>query len=323
MKYKILILSIITFSIFQSCTEVFVDDIEDETVILISPQDSLVTYNNQHLFKWSEIEGAEKYNLQIAKPKFDSLEQLFLDTNLSATQYTFSLNPGKYQWAVKAYNSGYETEYSVYTLQVDSANDFSYLTIELTSPINNYATADTAIRLRWNNLSGADNYYYEICTPDWESEDAVLSGYTQNNYIDVVLPPNNYDWGILAMDNFSQTETPYSVRSFIIDTLRPDYPLPSAPANKDTVNVNDLPNSLVTFKWLRRSVLGSATKDSICIFSDSTLTQPVTQELTADTSFLYSFGSPGVYYWYVRSIDAAGNISNFNTDMIRQFRYEE
>ncbi len=323
MKYSIIFSLIVLSVCMYSCTEIFEKDIENETVVLVSPADSIVTYSNQHLFLWEPVDGAVEYELRIVKPAFYSIEEIVIDTTIEQTQFTYSLLPGEYQWGVKAKNVNYSTEFSIRNISVDTAKDFSLLQVILVSPVNNYATANADVILNWDYLQGADNYYYEIVESDWETGDVVASGYTVSNSVSLSLDEGVYFWGVMAQDDFSQTQTPFSYRALTIDMTQPQMPQAVFPANNDTVSLSELVNPYITFSWIRPADTGSEITDSICIYSDSLLTVPVLRTITTSTEYSFSISSYGRYYWYVRSVDAAGNISDYNSGIIRKFLYEE
>ncbi|MBN2833702.1 MAG: hypothetical protein JXR48_01920 [Candidatus Delongbacteria bacterium] len=319
--YLIMLFIILTY--LSSCTEIFETNITDSEVTLLSPIDSLSTYDNLHLFLWEEVEGANEYNLRIVRPSFANIENIILDTIITQTQFNFSLNPGIYQWGVKASNVNYETSYTIWNINIDTVNDLSLLTTSLNAPINNYMTNNTEISFSWNSIYGADTYYYEVIKTDWETGELQNAGFTENTYANVSLTEGVYFWGVKALDNYSQTETFYSVRSFTIDTTIPEIPILIEPANNDTISENTLELPYISFKWIRNSENSTPTSDSIRIFSDENLENEVFSALVSDTTYSYAFTQYGKYYWYVRSIDAAGNISTFNTNQIRTFVYEE
>ncbi len=101
-----------------SCTEVIVEDISDAIVSLIAPSDSIVTTHKLQNFIWEEVQGAENYRFSIAKPSFDSVELMILDTLIPFTNIQFNLDSGRYQWRVRAQNSAYFGAYFTRTLTI-------------------------------------------------------------------------------------------------------------------------------------------------------------------------------------------------------------
>ena len=115
------------FFIFFSCEAVFVEDISNETVVLLAPtENSSVAAGNIH-FRWQLIDQAELYQIQIATPSFESASQIVLDSVVApvdsiqviSRSLSQTLEEGSYQWRVKAFNSDYETRYSTVSFTVN------------------------------------------------------------------------------------------------------------------------------------------------------------------------------------------------------------
>ena len=84
-KYSFIIFLV---GLFMACTKDFIQkDIKNDIVNIIAPVDNMNTPNNTITFWWDELEGAEKYNLQIVKPSFDSITQLIVDTNVIINKF--------------------------------------------------------------------------------------------------------------------------------------------------------------------------------------------------------------------------------------------
>ena len=97
--------------IFNSCEDIVVKDISNESLDLIGPPTELVASSQTFTFWWNELDGASNYQLLIVSP--DKVEQVSvsLDTLLTTNKYSFLLPKGKYEWCVRAINSGYKTQY--------------------------------------------------------------------------------------------------------------------------------------------------------------------------------------------------------------------
>ena len=77
-------------------------------------------------------------------------------------------------------------------------------------------------------------------------------------------------------------------------------------------NNNDiLPDTTNTLYWDRGTITGSTIKDSLFIYSDTSMVNLVRGIYTANTSYSDSLGVSD-YYWRVLSIDAAGNRSAYS-----------
>lgn len=98
--------------IITSCEAVFIENISNKTVVLISPSDKVEISAGTINFNWNFIEDAEVYQLQIATPNFQTPAQILSDTITDEIIFKKELVIGEYEWRVKAKNSEYETSYS-------------------------------------------------------------------------------------------------------------------------------------------------------------------------------------------------------------------
>ena len=103
-----------------SCEQLIeVDDISSETVTILAPTDNITIDNTTVNFSWEAMEFAETYHLQIAKPSFNSAQEIVEDTTITSTNFIKSLSSGSYQWRIKANNFGYETSYTTQNLAIE------------------------------------------------------------------------------------------------------------------------------------------------------------------------------------------------------------
>jgi hypothetical protein len=289
--------------LWNSCEDIIEEDLGNNLVTILSPSDSLHSEISSITFWWEKLEGAEGYNLQIAKPSFLNVSQLCLDTNITSDKFIFSLIPGQYQWRIKAYNGSSCTEYVTYNLSIDSTADLSGQTIILLSPTDKDTTNKTTFTFKWDTLYNADDYRIDICTPDF-SGTKVLSIVTESDTFKYPLQEGRYEWGVRGQN--SLTNTPFSKRSLYIDITVPNIPSLLTPANN--TNMND---SIINFSWSRGVVTGSTIKDSLYIYFDSTMTTIKRAKYLSLTNYTDSLGV-GTFFWRVRSIDAAENYSNYS-----------
>ncbi|TBN04459.1 hypothetical protein EYD45_07530 [Hyunsoonleella flava] len=116
MKRWILCLSLLCFSC-DDITEV--EDISEETLVVLAPVNDAVVITNNLTFTWEGVEAAETYHLQIATPNFASAVQIVKDTTLNTTSFATTLNNNSYQWRVRAEKSGYHTTYTTQNFRVE------------------------------------------------------------------------------------------------------------------------------------------------------------------------------------------------------------
>lgn len=299
--------------ITDACKKDFITkDIKNETVNIVAPADSLKTINNNITFWWDEVEGAEKYNLQIVKPNFNSIQQLITDTNVSGTKFVYTLTPGTYQWRIKAYNNAGSTAYITRTLIIDTTSNLTYLNVASLSPANNYLTGNKTIAFSWSPLTAAT--YYEIEVKD-QSGGIVLNTnnitattytYTFNTTTDVV-----YTWRVKGHNAFTFTQF-NTARTFTIDVTAPPASILTYPLYGATISaLND------SLKWTRTSI--DTKSDSLVISLDSNFTSYVSRAKVYGTKYKISAFNPPLsypspagnnYYWCrIISIDSVRNMS--------------
>ncbi len=308
----------ITYKIFKSCSlfllllvgckDIIEEDLSPASVALIAPQDSLITTTLSHTFLWEELEAALQYELQIAVPSFDNLERFVLDTTLTSDRLFYTLNPGHYQWRVKATNGSSETLYTTHTLTVDSTPDLSGQQVIISTPDTYYVTNDTALTFRWyDNLYSADQYSFQIRTPDWSGSQYLPEVITTADTVHLAnIADGQYEWGVRAENNLSNT--PYSIRFLWVDATAPTVPTLLSPANNST-----FPDTVITFTWNRVDDAGTAIQDSFYVYSDTVSYTVVRSGITPNEQHLDSLWGTGDFFWRVRSIDEATNSSNYST----------
>lgn len=117
MKKKLLIFCSII--LLWNCEAIFVEDVSNETIVLLAPADNTEVINGTIKFNWQQVSDSVKYNIQIATPSFDAATQIVLDSISTSTIISKDLEVGDYQWRVKASNSGYSTNYSTSSFKVN------------------------------------------------------------------------------------------------------------------------------------------------------------------------------------------------------------
>jgi len=286
------------FLLFVSCEEILlVEDISDHEISLIAPADGTVLFSTGITFSWNKIENAEKYHLQIAKPNFLAPAQIVLDTLISNTNFTQQLNIGKYEWRIKAVNSGYETTYKTWAFEILNNDDFQDNTVVLISPTNNLITKNVLQKLSWRSIIGASEYQLQI----YDSNNAAIKEETTSSTnIDFTFPDGNYSWKVRASNG--SKETLYTTRNILVDTKVPNTPVLSSPVNSSSTTATD-----ITFQFSRASISGSTETDSIYVYNESALLNLNFKD-KASNSYDKTLAT-GTYYWYVQAFDEAGNSS--------------
>lgn len=298
--FKLFFFSI--FLSFISCEEILmVDDITNKEVTLTAPANNSVISFSGITFSWETIEGAEKYQLQIATPNFETAQRIVLDTTVSKNNFTQQLNIGKYEWRIKAVNTAYETKYTKRSFEILNNDDFQNNTIILLTPSNNLTTKTAVQKLSWDAIIGATNYQVQILD---ENNTLVKDQNTETTLLNFTFDEGKYTWKVRASNGTDQTL--YTSRSILVDTKAPNTPNPSNPINASTTT-----NTSINFQWNRTAIPGSGEKDSLYVYTESALTNLNFKD--KGTSPYNKTLVKGTYYWFIKSFDEAGNESARST----------
>ena len=94
------------------CEDFIAQDVSQETIILNAPADQTTTELSELTFWWEKLSVNTTYRIQIVTPSFDRTTSLVLDTLITNSQLTFTLEAGQYAWRVRAENATYRGAFS-------------------------------------------------------------------------------------------------------------------------------------------------------------------------------------------------------------------
>jgi hypothetical protein len=298
--------------VFLSCKKDFiVEDITDKSIVVLSPTNNLVTTTNKITFWWEELNGAEKYNLQVVKPTFSSIAQIISDTNITANKFTLTLQPGNYQWRIRAMNSGGNTSYQIFNLKVDTTSNLSSLTVSPIYPSIGFLTGNKRVVFSWNALNNASSYQIVLLN----SSSGIIKDTTTSitTYTYTLASQGSYSWKIRALNDFSISQY-NSPQTFTIDLTAPTAPVLTSPNNGSLVT----PTNVLT--WNRVGA-PDARYDSVFIASDSIFsniisqTKVYTQSITINSLNNQPPALGTIYWWKLRSVDSVGNRSVYSNQL--------
>jgi hypothetical protein len=305
---KILI-GLVFLTVF-SCEDILEENISNDIIISLYPTEDLIIESNVVNFQWNTLDGANNYRLQV----FNNNSIKVFDTLVPKTQIIIPLTEGTYRWRVRGENSAYQSTYSMpISFHVNESEDLTSQQVILSSPVANRITNNNNLTLGWNTLSAADYYNLVIInnslggTIVFQQNNISTTSYTLNSAI--LNQDANYTWKIKGINSSSQTG--FSTRDFSLDTVIPNQPLNSLPANNST----QLINQNINFTWSIAADSG-AIQSSISYvieFSNDINFTTILQTSNLNTNtFQQLFNSSGSYYWRIKAIDAAGNHSLFS-----------
>lgn len=317
-KYNKLILSIFIL-LSYSCDDILEEDITNDTVQIISPTQGLEIEGNTVNFHWQALDGADDYRIQV----YNQQQQIILDSLISAPNQSLSyiLSPGMYQWRIKGENFAYQTPYNFpVDFSVIASEDLTNQTVQLNSPSDNIFINQTNFFFSWESLTYADNYTFELIRNlngqqiIYQEDDLTNTtlGISGSNFsVDA-----EYIWKVKAKNNTS--ETAFSENSLFLDRVAPNQPTLNSPSNEEVIT-----DSNISFNWLNGADTGnvqSTIENTIEISGDFNFSTLLDTAQVTSNNYQLEINENGTYYWRVKAVDAAGNVSDYSS--VRSFTRE-
>jgi hypothetical protein len=283
--------------LLAGCSNIIEQDLSSKKVIIDAPtSDSLVNYNQ--LFWWETVDGALKYQLQIASPNFDTLQTLVLDTTVTSTKVKYTLAAGRYQWRVRALNGSSQTPYNGSKFKIYPA-DLNTQYVLLKSPANaSYvSTVSTVVPVSWYQIPVTGiTYEVQADQAGTFTGTLILDSRTQTLSANVPITTESaYYWRVRA---YKGTDTTLwsSVNSFTYDITPPAQVTLATPTN----GAQSLPIT-GNLTW---TSLGAG----IQYFVFVTYGSAAEVQFTSNTnSYSYTGSSGMTVKWRVQAVDLAGN----------------
>ncbi len=304
-KSKSIFILIIFALAFTSCERFFVDDINDEKVELLAPQNNTITGTIAQNFSWKLVDDADSYRLQVFSESTDNSFSIKLDTNLTTNEFNYNLLEGNYFWFVIAENY-YSSAYSdTFRIQIDSSGTLENLMPVLTSPSSEYSNI-TSLTFTWSSLQEAEKYRFDLKKGNWDDDVIDTSMIIQSKTISLILSEGTYCWGVQGIIN--NIYSGFSYKKLTIDLTAPGKPELDSPEDKSSSTTKE-----VVFYWDVADDIGSPVYDSISVASDEDFkTISYTKKSTNGESII-TFETAATYYWRVKCYDMAGNSSSYST----------
>ncbi len=299
-QFMAIVVAILTMAV--QCNDIFEVRLDQTNVQINIPVDSLRTSVATQTFWWEKTYGATHYRLQIVSPHFDSISKLLADEVLDTNKFQISLNPGIYQWRLRAENSATQTPWEVRDLIIDSTLDLSDQTIVLLTPTQNDTTNQIIQKFSWQPLYNAADYTFELWQPDFNG--SLIKNKTLNteSTTDTLVNTGAFAWRVRGNNLLGSTD--FTVRTGFVDTVRPQAPILLSPAANAIITTG---NNIV-FDWSRPADNGSSLRDSLVVATDTNFAQ-IYQTYTTNATTQTDSVPTGVIYWRVFSRDKAGNPS--------------
>jgi len=297
--------------IFYHCDDVFEEDISDDTIAIIAPEQAAVIEGNFVQFRWTFLDGADNYRIQL----FNENQFLVLDSLITGEVFNFPIDPGEYQWRVRAENFAFETPYTPESdFSVITSEDLSGQIIALNAPADNSFFNSGDVNFSWTAISAATFYDFQILNGiNANSEVLFESNNISNTNLTVDAAVFNADqayvWRVRAGNNTSMSS--FFQRTLSKDSMSPPTPTLLGP----TSGASFASETDILFSWSFSDIgaVQSTIASTIEIASDENFVNIIFSETLAALEITTSFNATGNFFWRVRGVDAAGNTGENNS----------
>lgn len=291
-------------AILASCNEIIEPSLSKQQVSMEAPVDQYQSTSYTINFWWDAVDHALSYHLQVVSPTFAAPGGLLLDTVVHSYRFSYTLNPGNYQWRVMAENGSSQTGWSSARSFIVVAGSIKQQAVQLTSPSNNLITNQSPYTFQWGSLYGATAYQFEVDTNNFANESAIVSNQTiPGQQISFTFPKDQtYQWRIRAQNDTAQALWS-PVYTVTYDHTPPGQVTLVAPLTGTTLS---LP---VALSW---NTVPTAVKYKLYVYQSNgtTIYNSSFPMVLTGTSYSFNLGSSGnTVYWVVTALDASGNES--------------
>lgn len=298
--------------VVSSCKDFIEPSLEKRKITLNAPADQFQSTKYTVNFWWDETEDALGYRLQVVTPNFSSPGSLIVDTLVTSNKFSYNLEPGEYQWRIRAENGSSQSGYSELRSFTVLQSTIKTQSVQLNSPANNFVSSQSTTAFQWGSLYGATKYQLEIDTNNFSNENALVYNQTiPGQQINFTLPKDQtYQWRVRAQNDTADARWS-AINQVTLDRTPPAKVSLSSPTNGQSVI------GPVTLQW--QSPVTAVRYKLYVLQSDSTsaFNQNFPLLLTG-TSYSFNPGLPGdKLYWKVSAIDQAGNEGE--SSLVRSF----
>jgi uncharacterized protein YegP (UPF0339 family) len=292
----------------SACKDFIEPNISKRAVTLKAPSDKYQSTSYNVNFWWDEVDDALSYRLQVVTPGFDTVGGLVADTLVKGNRFTLTLDPGEYQWRVRAENGSSQTEFSAPNHLTVIPSTLTAQIVILGSPSNNTVTNQSNVTFKWGTLFNATNYHIQADTNNFADASHLLVDVTipGQQYIYKFPKDQNYQWRVRAENTTEQSKWS-AVNNISFDATPPAGVTLSSPQNNEVVA------KPVSLQWTKSA---AASNYKLYVFKADSTTLYNTTFPALQTTNTYSFmlGASGDrVYWRVTALDAAGNESTPST----------
>lgn len=303
------LVAVLVSTVLTSCKDFIEPSLEKRKVVLLAPANQSESGKYQVGFWWEPVEDALYYRLQVVSPDFAAASTLIADTLLNGlNKLNLTLDPGKYEWRVRAENGSSQTAYTsaAFTIHESSIEEQKVI---LSSPGSNYLSNQESVQLKWNALFGAELYRLQIDADNFGDEAKMIYNGTLTglSYSFTFPKEGAFKWRVRAEKAAIQSKWS-DVFNLSYDITPPAKVSIVAPGNGVSVS------KPVSLQW---TAVATAKKYKLYVFkNDKTVYSTVFPALVNGTSYSFNLGEPGEkVYWRVSALDEAGNEGPLSEEM--------
>lgn len=297
----------IALAIFcTGCKEFIEPSIEKKSVIQLAPSNGSESRLYSQTFWWEPVEDALKYRLQVVTPNFDQTLRLILDTLVETNRFNYTLDPGDYEWRIRAENGSSQTAYSKSSFFIFPSS-IKQQQVQLQLPANNTLSNQPSHVFTWLKLFGADQYNLQIDTNNFADENKLFLNKTVPNLEFAVTFERDklYQWRVKAKNDTAESKWSV-IQRITFDRTPPAAVILTAPGN------NELTAKPVGLRW---EAVATAKKYQLYVYKTESRTPYSSKFPVTLTSTSYSFteGASGEkLYWELRALDETGNVGPYS-----------
>lgn len=270
-----------------------------EPISLNSPGNNTENVNPNVDLKWSQVNGATKYEVIISDDI--EFENIVLDDFSTSNSYAYLLQNNKvYYWKIRALNDNNFSDWSeVFTFSTPIEIPV------LTSPINNSILENNSLGLKWKSITGATEYNVFLSESIDFDNNILTNNITTQTSINVndLTFDKDYFWKVKAVVNGNETDFSEIWKFRIEKKLTP----PAKVTLKLPVNdAIDLDTLTVNFEW-NSSSLATSYNFQLSISDEFSNLIADNSNITETKHSVSNLESNTKYYWRVNAINQDGD----------------
>lgn len=191
-----------------------VENFKDKQVVLVSPNDNLISNQNVQTLSWQSVEGATEYRIQIWQPDINGT--LLNDEVINSTNLTFTFTDNNFTWQVRGQNDTQNTLFFSRKLLIDTVKPN---TPSLLTPSDNSTGSSGKISFTWDRESVAGSaetdsiYVYN----NSELTNLIFKGKGQNLQFEKDLETDSYYWFVKSFDQAGNKSSNSSTFNFTLN----------------------------------------------------------------------------------------------------------